>query len=57
MQKADIRDRDGAPRAIIEIRSLYPWLRRVFADGDQARDKFRAELQGKGGWTLERLSQ
>jgi DDE family transposase len=33
---ADIQDRDGAPLALSSIRSAYPWLRHVFADGGYA---------------------
>ena len=29
---ADIQDRDGAPMVLASIRSLYPWLRHIFAD-------------------------
>jgi putative transposase len=53
VHEADIQDRDGAPRVLALIRSLYPWLRHVFADGGYAGDKLRAALKGKGSWTLE----
>lgn len=36
---ADIQDRDGAIGVIASIRRLYPWLRRLFADGGYAGDK------------------
>jgi len=45
---ADIQDRDGAPRTLASIRSLYPWLRHIVADGGYAGDKVRAALKGKG---------
>ncbi len=37
---------------LASIRSLYPWLRRIFADGGYAGDKLRAALRAKapGGW-------
>lgn len=35
------------------IRSLYPWLRHVFADGGYVGDKLRAALKGNGSWTLQ----
>ena len=35
------------------IRSRFPWLRHVFADGGYAGDKLRDALQGYGDWTLE----
>jgi len=50
---ADIQDRDGAPDVLAEIRSLYPWLRHIFADGGYAGEKLREALKGKGKWTLE----
>jgi transposase len=53
VHEADIQDRDGAPRVLASIRSLYPWLRHIFADGGYAGDKLRAALKGKGSWTLE----
>jgi Transposase DDE domain len=39
---ADIQDRDGGSLALASIRSLYPWLRHIFADGGYAGDKLRA---------------
>ena len=44
---ANIQDRDGAPRVLASIRSLYPWLRHVFADGGYAGDKLRTRWPGK----------
>lgn len=53
VHEADIQDRDGAPLVFASIRSLYPWLRHVFADGGYAGGKLRAALKGKGSWSLE----
>jgi transposase len=50
---ADIQDRDGAVPLLVSIRSLYPWLRHVFADGGYAGDKLLDALAGRGRWTLE----
>jgi transposase len=50
---AEVQDRDGAPSVLSSIRSLYPWLRHVFADGGYAGDKLRKALKGKGEWTIE----
>jgi len=50
---ADIQDRDGAAGLLTSIRSLYPWLRHVFADGGYAGDKLRDALAGRGDWTIE----
>jgi transposase len=50
---ADIQDRDGAPDLLASIRSLYPWLRHIFADGGYAGEKFAAALVPLGDWTVE----
>ncbi len=50
---ADVQDRDGAPKVLAEIRSSFPWLRHVFADGGYAGDKLRHALAGRGDWTIE----
>ncbi len=48
---ADIQDRDGAPDVLTAIRSSFPWLRHVFADGGYAGDKLRQAMAGRGGAT------
>lgn len=50
---ADIQDRDGAVGVLASIRSLYPWLRHIFADGGYAGDKLRNALAALGRWTIE----
>jgi transposase len=50
---ADIQDRDGAPLVLTSIRSLYPWLRHVFADGGYAGDKLKTAMKPHGDWTFE----
>ena len=50
---ANIQDRDGAPDLLASVRSLYPWLRHVFADGGYAGDKLKGALEGLGNWTIE----
>jgi transposase len=50
---ANIQDRAGAPQVLSSIRSLYPWLRHVFADAGYAGDKLRGALAKIGTWTLE----
>jgi len=50
---ADIQDRDGAVDVLAAIRSSFPWLRHVFADGAYAGEKLQAALEGQGEWTLE----
>ena len=50
---ADIQDRDGAPALLASIRSAFPWLRHVFADGGYAGPKLTEALAKLGTWTLE----
>jgi transposase len=50
---ADIQDRDGAPLALSSIRSTYPWLRHVFAEGGYAGPKLERALAGQGDWAVE----
>ena len=49
----NVQDRDGAPDLLANVRSLYPWLRHVFADGGYAGDKLKGALEGAGDWTIE----
>jgi transposase len=39
VHRADIQDRDGAPLLLATMRSAFPWLRHVFADGGYALAK------------------
>ncbi|CBS87769.2 transposase of ISAli1, IS5 family subgroup IS1031 [Azospirillum lipoferum 4B] len=50
---ADIQDRDGAPALLASVRTLFPWLRHVFADGSYAGPKLETALAQIGTWTLE----
>ncbi len=50
---ADVQDRDGAPGLLASVRSAFPWLRHVFADGGYAGDKLRNALADLGEWTIE----
>ena len=50
---ADIQDRDGAPLVLADIRSSFPWLRHIFADGGYAGEKLRLALARIGAWSLE----
>jgi len=50
---ADIQDRDGAVGVLASIRSLYPWLRHIFADGGYAGAKLRDAMAAFGRWTFE----
>jgi putative transposase len=53
VHEADIQDRDGAPAVLASVRSAFPWLRHVFADGAYAGDKLATALAGNGDWTFE----
>lgn len=50
---ADIQDRDGAPDVLKSIRTRWPWLRHVFADGGYAGPKLREAMKKHGDWTIE----
>lgn len=50
---ADIQDRDGAVPLLASIRSAFPWLRHVFADGGYAGPKLQTAMTAHGSWTLE----
>jgi transposase len=50
---ADIQDRDGAIDVLASIRSLYPGLRHIFADGGYAGDKLRGAMAALGEWTFQ----
>ncbi|ASC06841.1 hypothetical protein S101468_02639 [Acetobacter pasteurianus subsp. pasteurianus] len=50
---ADIQDRDGALLVAARIRSLFPWLRHLIADGGYAGEKLRNGLAQIGRWTIE----
>lgn len=53
VHRADVQDRDGAPDLLASVRSLYPWLRRVFADGGYAGGKLKGAFAGLGEWTVK----
>ena len=50
---ADIQDRDGAPSLLSSIRSAFPWLRHIFADGGYAGEKLQQSLVPLGTWTID----
>lgn len=53
VHEADIQDRDGAPTVFASVRSAFPWLRHIFADGGYAGEKLKDALVPLGQWTLE----
>jgi transposase len=50
---ASVQDRDGAPSVLASIRTAFPWLRHIFADGGYAGEKLKRALDKLGRWTLE----
>lgn len=50
---AGIQDRDGAPVVLKSVKSLYPWLRHVFADGGYAGPKLGRRLAKIGKWAIQ----
>ena len=53
VHSAEVQDRDGAARVLQSIRSSFPWLRHVFADGGYAGPKLRGALARIGDWKLQ----
>ena len=53
VHRADIQDRDGAPLLLATMRSAFPWLRHIFADGGYAGEKLRQALAKLGRWTVD----
>ena len=53
VHSADVQDRDGARSLLARVRSSFPRLRHVFADGGYAGDKLQDVLENLGDWTLE----
>jgi carboxypeptidase Taq len=48
-----VQDRDGAPTGLRSIRTSWPWLRHVFANGSYEGPKLHGALNGKGAWRIE----
>jgi len=53
MHRADLQDRDGAPRLLATMRSTFPWLRHIFADAAYAGRKLEATLAKLGTGIFE----
>lgn len=53
VHSAAVQDRDGAPALLAAVRTAFPWLRHVFADGAYAGAKLEAALKRLGHWRLE----
>lgn len=50
---ADVQDRDGAPEVLKSVRTRWPWLRHVFADGGYAGPKLKGAMDRFGDLTIE----
>lgn len=50
---ADVQDRDGAVPLLASVRTLFVWLRHVFADSAYAAEKLTTALAALGKWTIE----
>lgn len=50
---ADVQDRDGAPDVLRSIRTRWPWLSHLFADGGYAGPKLKDAMRRFGDWTIE----
>ena len=53
VHSAGVQDRDAALSVLQSIRSGFPWLRHVFADGGYAGPKLRGALAKIGDWNLQ----
>jgi transposase len=53
VHEASIQDRAGAPCVLASIRSRYPRLRYIFADGGYTGDKLRKALKRIAEWKIE----
>jgi transposase len=49
----DVQDRDAAPDLLACLRSAFPWLRHIFADGGYAGPKLQEASDNLGNWRLE----
>jgi transposase len=50
---ADVQDRDGAFHLLRRARRLFPFIKRIFADGGYAGDKMARVVWCTGAWKLE----
>ena len=50
---ADIQDRDGALLVLPEVRRLFPFIERIFADGGYQGAATAAAVREIGAWHLE----
>jgi hypothetical protein len=50
---ADVQDRDGAFYLLRRARRLFPFIKRIFADGGYAGEKMALVVWRTGTWKLE----
>ena len=50
---ADVQDRDGAVLLLRRARRLFPFIKRIFADGGYAGEKMALVVWRTGAWKLE----
>ena len=50
---ADVQDRDGAFHLLRRARRLFPFIKRIFADGGYAGQKMATIVWRTGTWKLE----
>jgi len=50
---ADVQDRDGAVPLLRGARRLFPFIKRIFADGGYAGEKMALVVCRTGAWRLE----
>ena len=50
---ADVQDRDGAFLLLRRARQLFPFIKRIFADGGYAGEKMALVVWRTGAWKLE----
>ena len=50
---ADVQDRDGAFHLLRRARRLFPFIKRIFADGGYAGEKMALVVWRTGAWKLE----
>jgi transposase len=53
IQSASVQDRDGALPVLAEVRRLFPFIRKIFADGGYQGEATAAAVARIGHWELE----
>jgi transposase len=53
VHSAHVQDRDGAFHLLRRSRPLFPFIKRIFADGGYAGGKMAFVVWRTGGWKLE----